>query len=146
MLLYSMQTEGLTKASGKRFENRMTVELSKAELTVLSVLWKQQPLSVRELHDRLNTGWAYTTTKTVMDRMVAKGFLERGNAHGVNIYTPVVSRPQGMARWIRFFADDVLGVNYDEVLTLFDRKQQYSREELNELSALLEQADNDKDT
>ncbi len=122
----------------------MSVELSKAELTVLSVLWKQQPLSVRELHDRLKTGWAYTTTKTVMDRMVAKGFLERGNAHGVNIYKPLVSRPEGMARWIQFFANDVLGIDYDEVLTLFDRKQQYSQVELDELSALIEQADNEK--
>lgn len=124
----------------------MAVELSKSEFTVLATLWKQQPLSVREVHDRLNTGWAYTTTKTVMDRMVAKGLLERGNAHGVNIYTPLVSRAEGMVQWIRFFADDVLGVDYDEVLTLFDHKQQYSRAELDELSALLEQTDNDKST
>lgn len=123
----------------------MATELSKAEFTVLKVLWKEQPLSVREVHDRLKTGWAYTTTKTVMDRMSGKGLLERGNAHGVNIYTPRISRAEGMVQWIRFFADSVLDADYDEVLTLVDRKQQYSREELKELAALLEQADNDND-
>ncbi len=119
----------------------MAVELSRAEFTVLKVLWKQQPLSVREVHDRLTTGWAYTTTKTVMDRMAVKGLLERGSAHGVNIYKPLISRAEGMVQWIRFFADKVLETDYDEVLTLFDRQQHYSRAELDELAALLERAD-----
>lgn len=123
----------------------MAVDLSKAELTVLKVLWKEQPLSVREVHDQLSTGWAYTTTKTVMDRMVAKNLLERGSAHGVNIYKPLISRAEGIVQWIRFFADNVLDTGYDEVLNLFDGKQQYSREELDELSALLEKADSDRD-
>lgn len=122
----------------------MAVELSRAEFTVLKVLWKQQPLSVREVHDRLANGWAYTTTKTVMDRMVAKGLLQRGSAHGVNIYLPLISRAEGMVQWIRFFADKVLETDYDEVLTLFDRKQQYSREELDQLATLLELTDSDK--
>lgn len=119
----------------------MATELSKAEFAVLKALWKEQPLSVREVHDRLTTGWAYTTTKTVMDRMTAKGLLERGNAHGVNVYRPLISRAEGMVQWIRFFADNVLDASYDEVLTLVDRQQQYSQQEMEELSALLEQSD-----
>ncbi len=120
----------------------MAVELSKAEFNVLKVLWKQQPLSVREVHDRLTTGWAYTTTKTVMDRMAAKGLLERGNAHGVNIYQPLINRAEGMVHWVRFVAEKVLETDYDEVLTLLDRTQ-YSQAELDELSDLLERTDKD---
>ncbi|GAB3094044.1 BlaI/MecI/CopY family transcriptional regulator [Aestuariicella hydrocarbonica] len=124
----------------------MPADVSKAELTVLKVLWKQQPLSVREVHDHLHTNWAYTTTKTVMDRMTGKGLLARSNQHGVNIYVPLVSRAEGMVQWVRFFADQVLDMGYDEVLNLFDRKQQYSQEELDELAALLKDQDNDKKT
>lgn len=120
----------------------MPADVSKAELTVLKVLWKQQPLSVREVHDHLNSNWAYTTTKTVMDRMAAKGLLERSTSHGVNIYTPLVSRAEGMVQWVRFFADQVLDMGYDEVLNLFDRKQEYSNEELEELAELLKDSEN----
>jgi BlaI family penicillinase repressor len=123
----------------------MPADVSKAELAVLKVLWKQQPLSVREVHDKLDTNWAYTTTKTVMDRMAKKELLERSTAHGVNIYHPLVSRAEGMVQWVKFFADQVLDMGYDEVLTLFDRRQQYSRKELDELAELLKVSDNDKD-
>lgn len=122
----------------------MPADVSKAELAVLTVLWKKQPLSVREVHDLLDTNWAYTTTKTVMDRMAKKDLLKRETAHGVNIYTPLVSRAEGMVQWVKFFADQVLGVGYDEVLNLFDRRQQYSRKELDELAELLKEADNPK--
>lgn len=122
----------------------MPAEVSKAELTILKVLWKQQPLSVREVHDHLDTNWAYTTTKTVMDRMAKKGLLERSTAHGVNIYTPLLSRAEGTVQWIKFFADQVLGMGYDEVLSLFDRRQEYSRKELDELAELLKKSENDK--
>ena len=50
-------------------------DLSKAEHDILNALWRSGAQSVREVHDQVSqtTGWAYTTTKTVMDRMAANG-------------------------------------------------------------------------
>ena len=60
-------------------------ELSKAEYDILRILWKHERLSVREVHDQLvdTYNWAYTTTKTMMDRMVKKELLNREDFHGV---------------------------------------------------------------
>lgn len=118
-------------------------DLSKAEYDVLRVLWRLKEASVREVHDRLeaDTGWAYTTTKTVMDRMAAKGLLDRANQHGAFVYRPLVSRAAGLARFVRFFADRVVERDLGAVLGLFRDSEALSREELAELERLVREDD-----
>lgn len=113
-------------------------ELSKAEYEVMRVLWKHKELSVRELHDKLTNGWAYSTTKTVMDRMVKKELLRRENFHGVYVYKPLVSRPAGLARMVSFFANSVLELDASTVVAMFAKNQSLSKEELKELEELVE--------
>ena len=112
-------------------------ELSKAEFSLLHVLWKKQPLSVREIHERLNNEWAYTTTKTVLDRLVVKQVLQREVCHGVNIYRPLVGRAAGMVHWVRFIADKVFELEPIEVVNLFAKRKIYSEAEIAELRELL---------
>lgn len=119
----------------------MIPDLSKPELSVLSILWKQQPLSVRELHDRLGNSWAYTTTKTVMDRMAAKNLLERDTIHGVIVYRAKVGRAEGLAQWVRFIAEKVFETEADEVVSLFAKRKTYSPKEIAELRELIRRAE-----
>ena len=118
-------------------------DLSRAEYDILRILWKDKRLTVREVHDRLQGAyqWAYSTTKTMMDRMVSKGLLERGSFHGIYLYRPLISRPHGMAKMIRFFADRVLELDTGTVVSLFARSKAISLEEMKELDDLLK---NDK--
>jgi len=113
-------------------------DLSKAEYEVLRVLWKDKSCSVRELHDKLTNGWAYSTTKTVMDRMVKKGLLNRENLHGAFVYKALISRPAGLARMVSFFAKRVLEQDAASVVAMFANSQSLSTEEKDELSALVE--------
>ena len=120
-----------------------TPDLSRAEYDVLRVLWRLREASVREVHDQLapDTGWAYTTTKTVMDRMAAKGLLERDNLHGAFVYRPLFSRAAGLARFVRFFADRVVERDLGAVLGLFRDSEALSAEELAELERLVQSDD-----
>ncbi len=115
-------------------------ELSKPEYNILRILWKNGRSSVREVHDQLkdSLGWAYTTTKTMMDRMVGKELLVRENFHGVNLYKAHISRPAGLARMVQFFADRVLEVDAGTVLSLFSDSNAISQEEIEELEKLLD--------
>ena len=74
-------------------------ELTKTEFDILRILWKSGRLSVRELHDQMieNYSWAYSTTKTMMDRMVKKELLKREQFHGIFLYSPLISRPKGFS-------------------------------------------------
>ena len=114
-------------------------ELSKAEYDILRVLWKKGRLTVREVHDELleTYGWAYTTTKTMMDRMVAKELLSRAEFHGIYLYEPLITRPIGLARMVEFFANRVLEMDTGAVVSLFARSKAITPEEMRELDNLL---------
>ena len=58
----------------------MTTEPNPSELEVLKALWSSQRLSAREIHDRIGEAqdWSYSTTRTVIQRMVDKGMIEQG--------------------------------------------------------------------
>ncbi len=114
-------------------------ELSKAEYDILRILWKNGRNTVREVHDAITetTGWAYTTTKTMMDRMVTKELLKREEFHGIYLYSPLVSRPAGLAKLVQFFADRVLETDASTVVSMFAGSKAISPEEIKELERLL---------
>ncbi len=120
-------------------EKKKLVDLSRAEYDILRTLWNAGQLSVREVHDQLieTYNWAYTTTKTMMDRMVNKELLRRDSFHGVFIYKPLITRPAGLARMVQFFADRVLEMDVGSVVSLFARSKSLSPEEIDELNNLL---------
>lgn len=114
-------------------------DLTKAEFYILRIIWKSGKQSVREVHDQIiaNHDWAYSTTKTVMDRMTRKQLLAREKFHGVFLYRPLISRTRGFARFIQFFADRVLELDCGEVVALFSKSNALDSEEIKELEKLL---------
>lgn len=119
-------------------------DLSRAEFDILRVLWKNEKLSIREVHDALEKtyNWAYSTTKTMMDRMVKKNLLSREEFHRVFLYKPLISRPQGLAKWVEFVADRVLEMDQGAVVSLFARNKVLKPEEIEELTQLLKSNEN----
>jgi len=120
-------------------EQNQLVDLSRAEYDILRTLWKGGRLTVREVHDQLQSTyqWAYTTTKTMMDRMVTKNLLEREQFHGIFLYKPLISRAAGLARMVQFFADRVLEMDVGTVVSLFARSKAITPAEIEELQNLL---------
>lgn len=114
-------------------------DLTKTEFDILRILWKTGRLNVREVHDQMieNYSWAYSTTKTTMNRMVEKGLLKKEKFHGVFLYEPLLSRAKGFARLINFFSNRVLELDYRDVVPLFSRSNALTQEEVEELSQLL---------
>jgi predicted transcriptional regulator len=113
--------------------------LTDAELEVIKVLWSGGKLSAREVHDLVveSQGWAYSTTRTTLERMVQKGLLRRGSFHGLHLYEPVVSRAAGFARRVREFASQVLEASPASVVSLFAESGALTDDEIDELLGLL---------
>ncbi len=114
-------------------------ELSKSELEVLKVFWEAGPLSAREAHELL-TGrlkWAYTTTRTMLDRMVKKRLLGRRDAHGILVYRARAKKVATLASLVREFTERVLELDTVPVAALFAGNKVLTEEELRELEALL---------
>lgn len=64
---------------------------SDAELDLLKCFWRDGDLSAREVQQRIaaDLGWTASTTRTVLERMRAKGLLSRRDVHGVAVYSTV---------------------------------------------------------
>ncbi len=114
-------------------------QLTPAELEVMKVLWKEGRLAAREVHERLaaEQGWAYTTTRTMMERLYKKGLLDKRAFHGLHLYRPRISRAAGLARRVRDFARQVLETSPMPVVALFAESQALSEDEIAELEELL---------
>lgn len=115
-------------------------ELSETELMLMKTLWRAGDMSAREIHDSLPEAleWAYTTTRSTLDRMAAKGIVRKKAWHGLYLYSAAISRPEGLAGFIRRFAARVLEKEPSQVVSMFIDGEGLSREEIRRLRALVE--------
>lgn len=88
----------------------MNEQPTSSELAVLKALWSARRLSAREVHDSAGKalGWSYSTTRTVLLRMVEKGLVQRGAVHGLAVFEPAERKVTTLSRLIRSFAARVL--------------------------------------
>ena len=107
----------------------------------MKTLWKNGRMSAREIHQDAGQSrdWNYSTTRTVVERMVQKNLLNKEKFHGIYLYLPTITRPQGLAQWVRHFAERVLEMDYAPVVSLFTQGQTLSVEEIEELQRLLDE-------
>ena len=71
-------------------------ELFEGEWAILQVVWEHEPCAAPTVQDvlRESKGWAYTTVKTMMDRMVRKGLLKTERVRNLYLYQSAVTRAQ----------------------------------------------------
>ena len=110
-----------------------------AELDILSVLWRIGPATVREVHEAMDKGSAYTTTLKQMQVMTEKGLLLRSERFRNHIYEPGIPREQTQIR----IAGDLLARAFDgsaKSLVMGARAAQpASASELAEIRSLIDQ-------
>lgn len=74
--------------------------LSEAEWTVMNAVWEsREAVSAREVLQAVEaaTGWAYTTLKTIMDRLVEKGTLDVEVRRNVSYYRARLPKHRAVA-------------------------------------------------
>lgn len=113
--------------------------LTSPERRIMTLLWDGGRRSAREIHQLLGADrrWAYTTTRTVLDRMVAKDLLDKESFHGIQLFVPRISRVAGVAAAAREFAEQVLDSDYAAMMSFFAQRRQFTGAELQELERLL---------
>jgi BlaI family penicillinase repressor len=71
-------------------------ELTRAEWTVIKAVWEHEPCTAPEVQERLakRTGWAYSTVRTFMDRMVGKGLLRSEKVGKATLYHSAITKQE----------------------------------------------------
>ena len=123
------------------------VSLSEAEWKVMEALWEDAPATGRVLCERMERemGWKRSTTLTLLRRMGAKGAVETRQEGPVQTFAPLLRREEAALRETESFLDRVYRGSLSLMVSTLSRKQALSQKEIDELYALLKEAEVKKD-
>ncbi|MGK5070248.1 BlaI/MecI/CopY family transcriptional regulator [Janthinobacterium sp. AD80] len=112
---------------------------SVTELSLLKALWKEQPLSARELHARVEEelGWSFSSTRKTVERMLDKGMLLQRSVHGVLVYEAHVDKVATLAAFAHDFGRRVMEIDSPLPVTMFTGSKLVDQQELAALEQLL---------
>lgn len=120
---------------------------SVTELSLLKCLWKEQPLSAREIHERVvdELEWSYSSTRKTLDRMLEKQMVSQQPVHGVNVYTAAVEKVATLAAFAHDFGKRVMEMDAPLPVNMFTGSKLVDRQELAALDQLLQDWPAEKD-
>jgi predicted transcriptional regulator len=113
---------------------------SVTELSLLKCLWKEQPLSAREIHERVveELAWSYSSTRKTLDRMLEKQMVSLQTVHGVNVYSAAVEKVATLAAFAHDFGKRVMEMDAPLPVNMFTGSKLVDQQELAALDQLLQ--------
>ncbi|MGD2033493.1 MAG: BlaI/MecI/CopY family transcriptional regulator [Bacteroidales bacterium] len=120
---------------------RKNIEPTTAELEILNILWEQQPLTVREIHEKLSASKevGYTTTLKIMQNMTIKGLLARELEGKSHLYSTVHEKEETRQGLLNRFLDTAFGGSASSLVMQLLGNSKTSEEELEEIKKLIDQ-------
>jgi BlaI family penicillinase repressor len=115
--------------------------LSRAEWEVMNLCWKLKKATAREVHDLISEIKTrdYRSTKTVLDRVVAKGYLRVETVGPVRVYLPKVPRAKVLKTAIEDFVTNVLDDSVAPIFLHLARTDRMSEEDVERLRKIVEE-------
>ena len=120
--------------------DRKEATIHATEWDVLEALWKAERGTAREMAEALakKRGWAVSTVKTLLDRMVAKGLVHARQVGNVWEYTPATRRLDARRSAWADFVGKAFGGAATPALHFLAKEAKLSKKDLAELRALLD--------
>ena len=77
-------------------ELKRKVELTDGEWAIMKAVWELQPCAAPTVQEALQStrNWTYSTVRTLLDRMVAKGLLTAEKIRHLSLYRAAITRDQ----------------------------------------------------
>lgn len=119
------------------------VRLTGGEWNVLACLWEKSPQSVMQLVGELErrVGWSKSTTITTLRRMEHKGLVYSQSAGRGKLYTPAVDQEQAVVAETQSFLQRVYRGSVGLMMSSMARRQELTQEDLEQLRAILAEAE-----
>jgi BlaI family penicillinase repressor len=120
--------------------------LTNTEWNLMECLWDLSPRTGREAADYLreHVGWTRSTTLTMLRRMAEKGLIRCEEKNGVKVYSPLVKREDAVRRETDDFISRVYKGSVSLMMSAVTKRQELSKEEIEELYAILRAAEEGK--
>src|SRR4051812_4944807 len=121
--------------------------IGKAESDILRFIADRQSTTVTEVGDYISEskGQSRNTAMTVMERLRAKGFLERTKVEGVFRYSAISSKARVMESIVQDFVEGVLGGSVSPLVAYLTNRVDVDEEEVRELKRLVDRLEEGRD-
>jgi predicted transcriptional regulator len=117
-----------------------TAYLTAGELELMRVLWSEGPVTIAEAQRALDRSIAYPTVQTRLNRLVAKGIARRTRTVPGK-YQAAVASEEVSARHLDLLLERVTAGSVVPLVTHLLKDRSLSSEEIRELKALLQEAE-----
>ena len=127
--------------------SKQNFSLTTAEWNVMECLWEKSPRTGREatqwLEERM--GWNRSTTLTLLRRLEAKGAVSSDTESGVKSFRPLIRREDAALRETENLLSRAYHGSLSLMVSALTKKQSLPQQEIDELYALLQELEADKD-
>jgi len=123
------------------------ISLSEAEWKVMEELWDRGSATGREMSMRMEKqmGWNRSTTLTLLRRMESKGAVESAPDGPVKVFRPLLLRDEAALRETESFLSRVYHGSLSMMVSTLSQRQALSQKEIDDLYALLKEAEVKRD-
>ena len=118
---------------------RKSTKPTDAELSILKVLWREGPSTVRDVRDALNverkTG--YTTALKLLQIMTEKGLVNRDESNRAHVYQPSASEEETQKQIVGDLLDRVFGGSAMKLVLHSLTSQQATPQDIQQIREML---------
>lgn len=118
------------------------ISLSNSEWYIMEQLWEQSPKTATQLIKAMEeeTGWAKSTTKTMLKRMEQKGCIAYKEGEKAREYYPLLKRDDVVESETSHFLERIYNGSPGLLMNTLVKKQNISEEEMEELYRIIKEA------
>jgi BlaI family penicillinase repressor len=115
------------------------VELTETEWTIIKAVWASEPCTAPDIQQELvkKTKWTYSTVRTLMDRMAAKGLLTAEKVRNVTLYRSAVTKQQAQRSELLYALKHAFNGALTPMLQCLLDSGNLSEAELDEIESLI---------
>ena len=115
-------------------------ELTEAEWEIIQVVWEHEPCAAPAVQEELaaRKKWTYSTVKTLMDRMVAKGLLTTERIRNLILYRSAISQQDAQRGELLRTVKRAFGGAFTPMMQFMLESDALSQNELGELQTMIQ--------
>jgi predicted transcriptional regulator len=120
--------------------HQRTIALTGAEWAIIKAVWAGEPCTAPAIQEKLfpETRWTYSTARTLMDRMVAKGLLTAEKKGKITQFRSAVTREQAQRGELLYALKHAFNGALTPMVQCLIETGPLNAAELNELEALIQ--------
>jgi predicted transcriptional regulator len=118
---------------------KKNIELTEGEWAILTTVWENEPCAAPSVQEKLagRKKWTYSTVKTMMDRMVAKGLLKKERIRNLFLYHSAISQKQAQSGEVMRTVKRAFNGAFTPMMQFLLDSDTFSQHQLSELETLI---------